>query len=310
MKRNLLLLAVAMMAGFTSVHAEDVTPDAFKFNNQTSLKITDAQGGANKTNTNAPGSITAECGPGVVGTFLPYLQAMNINLVDSKWGKLMMIKGTSSPVEEGASSEGLSTGWWNLCFIGPACELDQQYRVTIQSKLVCSASVADDKMINAVYLNGGNQKGAREGILANDSEGWYQTQLQSTMGATTSSYLRLAFPGGMMDGAALYIYEVRFEKNPDTELYNSSNEGDPGEENPIGWVSTGIKNNFSGSNAFVTWGGGKVFVNNAAGQTVEIYNVGGQRVASFVATDNLQEVSLGSGIYVVSVGGDATKVAL
>ena len=310
MKRNLLLLGLAALTGFTGARAEDVTPEAFKFNNQTSLTITDAQGGANSTNGNAPGSITAECGPGVASTFVPKLKAMNLNLVESKWGKLLMIKGEASSVEEGLSSAGLNTGWWNFCFMGPECEIDQVYRVTVQSMLVAADNADDSKFISATYLNGGNKKGDRADILASDSEGWYQTQLQATMGAKTSSYFRFGMPAGLMNECALYIYEVRFEKNPTGDIYNSSNEGDPGEENPIGWQATSLKPSFSTSNAFVTWGGGKVYINKAEGQQVEIYSVSGQRVASFVAKNNLQEVQLGAGIYVVNIAGESTKVVL
>lgn len=315
MKKNLLFACMAMCAGVTNAYAEDLTPESFLFKNYEvgKFEISKAGAGANPIGMlDTPGTTVVACGPAVADVFLPVLKE-SACIVSSKWGNILMIKGKDSSVSEGIPASGsLNTGWWNFNFIGPKSVLSNTYRATIQMKLVTDMGADDGKVFKANYVTGGGNNmslGTREMIYVGD-EGWFQAQIEGTIGTTDPARLRIEIPGGVMDKSALYIYEVRFEKNPTDEAFNSPNDGTPGADRPYGAFETSINEISNAGDAFVTWGSGKIYINEAAGKQVSVYAVSGQQIASFVATENFQEVTLGTGVYLVKIEGQTTKVVL
>lgn len=315
MKKNLLFACMAMCAGVGNVYAEDLTPESFLFKNYEvgKFEISKAGAGANPTGMlDVPGTTVVACGPAVADAFLPVLKE-SACIVSSKWGNVLMIKGKDSSVGEGTPASGsLNTGWWNFNFVGPKSVLSNTYRATIQMKLVTDMAPDEEKVFKANYVTGGGNNmslGAREMIYVGD-EGWFQAQIEGTIGTTDPARLRIEIPGGVMDKSALYIYEVRFEKNPTDEAFNSPNDGTPGADRPYGAFETSVNEILNAGDAFVTWGSGKIYINEAAGKQVSVYAVSGQQVASFVATENFQEVMLGTGVYLVKIEGQTTKVVL
>ena len=311
----LFILANAL-AVTSSAMSENLTPVAFNYKSLPvgKFEITAAGAGANPSGIDlgTPGHTVVGCGPAVAATFLPALKE-SACIVSSPFGNMLMIKGKDSSVTEGIASEGtLNTGWWNINFIGPKSEPNNIYRATVQMKLVTDMEANDTKTIKANYVTGGgnnNSLGTREVIYLGD-EGWFQAQIQGTIGTTDPARLRFEIPAGIMDKSALYIYETRFEKNPEEALYNSPNDGTPGEDKPIGATGTSIEDSFLPDGSFVTWGGSSIYINQAKGETITIYSLSGELVKQFRAASSLEEVTIASGVYLVRIGQDVTKVVL
>ncbi|MEG1904158.1 MAG: T9SS type A sorting domain-containing protein [Bacteroidales bacterium] len=315
MKRNLLFACMATCIGSVSMNAENQTPSSFLFQNYPvgAFEISAAGPGANPTGLlDTPGHTVVACGPAVADQFLPALREC-ASIVSSKWGNLLMIKGKDSSVSEGiAASSSLNTGWWNFNFIGPKSTVAQTYRGTIQMKLITDMAPNEEKVVKVNYVTGGGNNvslGTRETLYLGD-EGWFQTQIQGTIGTTDAARLRIELPAGMMDQSALYIYEVRFEKNPTEELFNSPNDGTPGADKPYGAIETSLNGVGAHSESFVTWETGKIYINQAADKQVSVYAISGQKVKDFVATENLVELSMNTGVYVVKIDNQITKVVL
>ncbi|MGL4292337.1 MAG: DUF6383 domain-containing protein [Bacteroidales bacterium] len=316
MKRNLLFVTMATCMSLSTVNAENVTPSNFLFKNLPigKFQITNAGSGANpNVDLDTPGDVVIACGPGAADKLIPVVKNCAC-IVGSKWGNLLMVKGQDSSVEEGIATPGsLNTGWWSINFIGPKSIASQKYRGTVQIKVV--ADVADEsKLIDVNYVTGGgnNQSlpGQARDVLAFGDTGWYQAQLEGTVGTTDPARFRVQIPGGAMDKSALYIYEVRFEKNPTEPIYNSPNDGTPGSDAPIGAVETSLNDFANHKGAFVTWEKGMIYINEAAGKSVVVYTVSGQKVKEFTAGSDFESLTLASGIYLVCVDGQTTKVAL
>lgn len=73
-------------------------------------------------------------------------------------------------------------------------------------------------------------------------------------------------------------------------------------------TSTSVKATTTGIELIAIQGG--VSVKNAEGQTIQIYNIAGAKVNSSVAQSSNEVISLSKGIYVVTVGGQSSKVCV
>ena len=325
MKKRILLVSATALMLAANVSAQDVTPAKFKFQ-ELSLGeyMIDGFGkGANPEGIvlTDPGTVVCGLGPASANAAAFDEEGFNkmktaietgTSIVNSEFGHLLMIKGKDSKETEGNSAtESLNTKFWNMAFVGPESTSfkDKKYRATIQMKLVTDMEASETVVLKFAYVTSQNVGINEREVIYRGDKGWFQAQIEGTIGTTGATRCRVSFPGGLMDQSALYIYEVRFEAGATTELVNSPNDGTPGMDKPYGAAAVGL-DQLTGNSSFVTWDNTAIYVNNAISQNVEVYNIGGQLVYSAVADKNLMEISMAKGVYVVKVGSKSTKVVL
>lgn len=315
MKKRILLTSAAalLFAATTSVLAQDQTPDKFVFAEKSvGAYAFDKWGlGANPSTISliTPGDVIICAAPAANEDFANAIGSA-LSIVNSEFGNILMIKGKDSSETPGIAATGsLNTFWWAVNFVGPQSVTGSTFRATTQMKLV-TANTDDTKVVKFGYVTGQNNGiGEREVVYAGDA-GWFQAQIQGTIGSTEATRCRINFPGGLMDNSALYIYEIRFEKDPTEPLYNSDNETGIGMDKPLGTSITGIGDMMNDDQAFVTWGNSHIYINNAANEPVAVYSIGGQLVYKTIADKALVEIPMAKGVYVVKVGTKSTKIVL
>lgn len=322
----LLLSALFMSAGFTATAAdEDVTPNIVKFDQQEVGQYDFFSASVQGSNPTAPYPETSTNGLAVLsgGQVNPSTYTginKGIHIVDSEFGKMLLLKGNGSAERPDLQEANLLNGWWNMhIWTSPDFPVNTPVRFHCCMKIVGDPVPANCKISITPY--GGTDANAPIPSTTNvfvytpwDTKWWpvYRDLDMTLITDGDKVPLRMKFEmGNSMAGRAFYIYKIQFTANPSTEcpsfdlMFDGWDYPD-GSEGP-----SGVENVAADAQGFITWGGGTIYLNDMAiGSNVNIYSISGALVKSVKVTDAFMEVPVESGIYIVENSGKTTKVIL
>lgn len=314
MKKRILHVstAIVMLAASFSVSAQelDITPAKFRISElpvgNTSLVEQVYKGQALVADVNpATGRISMSFAPPKFDAKEHEGLLPGIQIVNSEFGKLMMVKGINSTETLGTNATGSVTGWWNLDF----WTHKTAYPVNTKVRLCCivKAVPAKTMTLDLAYAGGVPFVTAKELYIDSDTQ-WYKTEVDipgiEDIAAKVPIRIKIAYKdaAGSTNGGAMYIANISLTANPE------------GEVNPDGeelQTPTGLESALAGDDMFLTWDDSNIYVNNAAeGEMISVYSINGSLVKTVKAESAFVEIPMIKGTYVVKAGEKSVVVIL